>query len=377
MFTDFDREAMQRALELAARGLSTTDPNPRVGCVIAREARIVAEGWHERAGEAHAEVLALRAAAAQAAGATVYVTLEPCSHQGRTPPCVEALLAAGVARVVFAATDPNPQVNGRGAAALRDGGVAVEGGLLERESLELNCGFVKRMQHGRPWVRVKLAMSLDGRTALGTGESRWISGEVAREDVQQWRARSSAILTGIGTVLADDPRLDVRVPAEAAGQGVRQPLRVLLDRHLRTPPGARLLSGGGEVLVLTAQSSLKDVQSGMRLTAKGVRIETVPEENERLSLGAVLDRLGELEVNELQVEAGPTLAGELVRQSLVDELLLYVAPKLLGDEARPLVKLPEPLQMSEALGFALIETHQLADDLRLRLRPRVAAARPE
>jgi len=175
MFTDLDREAMQRALELAARGLSTTDPNPRVGCVIAREARIVAEGWHERAGEAHAEVLALRAAAAQAAGATVYVTLEPCSHQGRTPPCVEALLAAGVARVVFAATDPNPQVNGRGAAALRDGGVAVEGGLLERESLELNCGFVKRMQHGRPWVRVKLAMSLDGRTALGTGESRWIS----------------------------------------------------------------------------------------------------------------------------------------------------------------------------------------------------------
>jgi len=222
-------------------------------------------------------------------------------------------------------------------------------------------------------VRVKLAMSLDGRTALGTGESRWITGEAAREDVQQWRARSSAILTGIGTVLADDPRLDVR-PAEAAEPGARQPLRVVLDRHLRTPPGARLLSAGGEVLVLTAQSSLKDVQSGMRLTAKGVRIETVPEENERLSLGAVLDRLGELEVNELQVEAGPTLAGELVRQSLVDELLLYVAPKLLGDEARPLVKLPEPLQMSEALGFELIETHQLADDLRLRLRPRVAPA---
>src|SRR2546430_6762471 len=242
--------------------------------------------------------------------------------------------------LVYAATDPNPQVNGRGAAALRDGGVAVEGGLLERESLELNCGFVKRMQHGRPWVRVKLAMSLDGRTALGTGESRWITGEMARADVQQWRARSSAILTGIGTVLADDPRLDVR-PAEAAEQGARQPLRVVLDRHLRTPPGARLFSGGGEVLVLTVQSSLKDVQSGMRLTARGVRIETVPEENERLSLGAVLDRLGELEVNELQVEAGPTLAGELVRQSLVDELLLYVGPKLLGDKARPLVKLPE------------------------------------
>src|SRR5256885_492834 len=286
MFTDFDREAMQRALELAARGLASTDPNPRVGCVIAHEAGIVAEGWHERAGEAHAEVAALAAAGAQAAGATVYVTLEPCCHQGRTPPCVEALLGARVARVVYAATDPNPQVNGRGAAALRDGGVVVEGGLLERESLELNCGFVKRMQHGRPWVRVKLAMSLDGRTALGTGESRWITGEMARADVQQWRARSSAILTGIGTVLADDPRLDVR-PAEAAEQGARQPLRVVLDRHLRTPPGARLFSGGGEVLVLTVQSSLKDVQSGMRLTARGVRIETVPEENERLAPRAV------------------------------------------------------------------------------------------
>src|SRR2546423_2494963 len=298
MFTDFDREAMQRALELAARGLASTDPNPRVGCVIAHEAGIVAEGWHERAGEAHAEVAALAAAGAQAAGATVYVTLEPCCHQGRTPPCVEALLGARVARVVYAATDPNPQVNGRGAAAVRGGGVEVEGGLLEREALELNCGFVKRMREGRPWVRVKLAMSLDGRTALGTGESRWITGEAAREDVQQWRARSSAILTGIGTVLADDPRLDVRLPAEAAGQpgtaaeSPPQPLRLLLDSHLRTPPGARLLTGGGEVLILTAQSSLKDVQSGMRLTATAARIKSSPEVNGRLSLGAGLDRLG-------------------------------------------------------------------------------------
>src|SRR6266513_1037286 len=214
-FSELDREAMQRAL-------------------------IVGEGWHARAGAAHAEVTALEAAGAQAAGATVYVTLEPCSHHGRTPPCVEALLRARVARVVYAATDPNPEVNGRGAAALRAGGVAAEGGLLEREALELNCGFAKRMREGRPWVRLKLGMSLDGRTALATGESRWITGEAAREDVQHWRARSSAILTGIGTVLADDPRLDVRLPAEAAGQGVRQPLRVLLDRHLRTPPGARL-----------------------------------------------------------------------------------------------------------------------------------------
>lgn len=380
MFSEVDREAMQRALGLAARGLTTTDPNPRVGCVITHGERIVGEGWHERAGGDHAEVAALAAAGAQAEGATVYVTLEPCSHHGRTPPCVEALLHARVARVVYAATDPNPQVNGRGAAALRDGGIAVEGGLLEGEALELNCGFVKRMQQGRPWVRVKIAMSLDGRTALSGGKSRWISGEAAREDVQHWRARSSAILTGVGTVLADDPRLDVRLPAEAAGQGEtaaqppRQPLRVVLDSHLRTPPGARLLAGGGEVLILTAQTSLKDVQSGMRLTARGARIESAPEANGRLSLGAVLDRLGELEVNELQVEAGATLAGELVQQSLVDELLLYVAPRVLGNRARPLLALPEPASLTEASAFTLIETRQLGDDLRLRLRPRVAAA---
>ena len=379
-FSELDREAMQRALTLAERGLASTDPNPRVGCVIAQGERIVGEGWHERAGEVHAEVMALEAAGAQAAGATVYVTLEPCSHHGRTPPCVEALLRARVARVVYAATDPNPEVNGRGAAALRAGGVAVEGGLLEHEALELNCGFAKRMREGRPWVRLKLGMSLDGRTALATGESRWITGEAAREDVQHWRARSSAILTGIGTVLADDPRLDVRLPAEAAGQAgtaaesSRQPLRVVLDSHLRTPPGARLLTGGGEVLILTAQSSLKDVQSGMRLTARAARIESAPEVNGRLSLGAVLDRLGELEINELQVEAGPTLAGELVRHSLVDELLLYMAPRLLGDDARPLLELPAPSFLSEARAFTLIETRQLGEDLRLRLRPRVAPA---
>jgi diaminohydroxyphosphoribosylaminopyrimidine deaminase / 5-amino-6-(5-phosphoribosylamino)uracil reductase len=232
-------------------------------------------------------------------------------------------------------------------------------------------------------------MSLDGRTALATGESRWITGEAAREDVQQWRARSSAILTGIGTVLADDPRLDVRPPAaqpeaaaqsetaaqsDTAAQPPRQPLRVVLDSHLRTPPGARLLAGGGEVLIMTAQTSLKDVQSGMRLTARGVRIESAPEANGRLLLGAVLDRLGELEVNELQVEAGPTLAGELVRHSLVDELLLYVALRLLGDEARPLLELPAPAFLSEARAFTLIEVRQLGDDLRLRLRPRAAPA---
>src|SRR6266403_2020055 len=318
VFSDYDRLAMQRALSLAARGLTTTDPNPRVGCVIAHGTQTVAEGWHARAGDAHAEGVALRAAGEQAAGATVYVTLEPCCHHGRTPPCVEALTQAGVARVVYAATDPNPQVNGRGAEALRAAGVAVEAGLLEREALELNCGFVKRMQQGRPWVRLKLAMSLDGRSALASGTSRWISGEAARADVQRWRARSSAILT--------------------------------------------------------AMAALDDASAGAALSARGARIESVPVADERLVLGAVLDRLAELECNEVQVEAGATLAGELVRPSLVDELLLYVAPKLLGDKARPLFELPELRALNEAHAFTLIGTRQLGDDLRLRLRPGVEPA---
>jgi len=376
-FSDFDRWAMQRALELAARGLETTDPNPRVGCVIAHGEEVVGEGWHQRAGEAHAEIAALAAAAERAAGASVYVTLEPCSHQGRTPPCVDALIAARVKRVVYAATDPNPLVDGRGAEALSAVGVTVEGGLLEQEALELNCGFVKRMRHGRPWVRLKLAMTLDGRTALARGESRWITGEAARADVQYWRARSSAILTGVGTVLADNPRLDVRLHSEGGQQaqgdeeeeGARQPLRVVLDSRLRTPPEARLLAGGGEVLILTAQDSFKDVQHGMRLTQKGARIESAPEDNDRLSLEGVLGRLAELEVNELQVEAGPTLAGELVRLSLVDELLLYVSLKVLGNRARPLLALPEPATLDEAYGFNLIDTRMLGDDMRLWLRP--------
>src|SRR4029077_20363632 len=258
-------------------------------CVIVQDSRIVGEGWHERAGEAHAEVAALAAAGEQAAGATVYVTLEPCSHHGRTPPCVEALLRARVARVVFAAVDPNPEVNGRGAAALRDGGVEVEGGLLEREALELNCGFVKRMAEGRPWVRVKLAMSLDGRTALASGESRWITGEAARQDVQHWRAPSSAVLTGVGTVLADDPRLDVRLPDEP-GVVRRQPLRVVLDRQLRTPPDARLFKSPGEVLILTPLTPPED-PAATSLTARGARLESLPLDGERIALPAVLDRL--------------------------------------------------------------------------------------
>ncbi len=363
-FSEFDRSAMQRALALAARGLESTDPNPRVGCVIARGERIVGEGWHERAGEAHAEVAALRAAGAQAQGATVYVTLEPCSHHGRTAPCTLALTGARVARVVFAIADPNPKVNGEGAQALRSQGIAVEAGLMEEEARELNAGFFKRMQYGRPFVRVKLAMSLDGRTALADGTSQWISGEAARADGHAWRARSSAVLTGVGTVLGDDPQLNVRL----AGESRRQPLRVVLDTHLRTPVGARLLASEGEVLILTALSGL-DEQRAAALSERGARVESLPEAAAGLDLGAVLDRLAELEANEVLVEAGPTLAGQLLRQGLADELLLYVAPKLLGPQARPLVELPPLEALTLAPAFTLIEAQPVGADLRLRLRP--------
>jgi len=371
MFSDFDRFAMQRALTLGARGLETADPNPRVGCVIAQRGRVIAEGWHERAGEAHAEVAALRAAGEQAAGAAVYVTLEPCSHHGRTPPCVDALREARVARVVYAADDPNPLVNGQGAQALRAAGITVEAGLLEAEARELNVGFFKRMKQGVPFVRLKLAMSLDGRTALANGVSEWISGEAARADVQRWRARSSAILTGVGTILADDPRLSVRLPPPGDSREPRQPLRVVLDTRLRTPPGARLFSGGGEVLILTAPASPDDVRAA-NLSARGARVEALPASGARLDVAAVLARLGELEANEVLVEAGATLAGEFIALGLVDELLLYVAPRLLGPDARALVQLPRLTELDQAPQFSLFEMQQIGADVRLRLRPRAA-----
>jgi diaminohydroxyphosphoribosylaminopyrimidine deaminase / 5-amino-6-(5-phosphoribosylamino)uracil reductase len=372
-FSDFDRFAMQRALALAARGLESTDPNPRVGCVIAQRGRIIGEGWHERAGEAHAEVAALRAAGTQASGAAVYVTLEPCSHEGRTPPCVAALTAARVARVVYAVDDPNPRVNGQGAAALRAAGIAVETGLLAEEASELNAGFIKRMRHGRPFVRVKLAMSLDGRTALANGESRWITGEAARHDVQLWRARSSAVLTGIGTVLADDPRLDVRLAEEPGAGTRRQPLRVVLDARLRTPARSRMFDTGAEVLLLTTLTAA-DESRAAALTARGARIESLPAAVGGLALPAVLDRLGELELNEVLVEAGATLAGELLRQALADELLLYVGPRLLGPAARALVALPALDTLSDAPSFTVAEMRQIGEDLRLRLLPRAGTA---
>lgn len=363
----FDRLAMTRAHELAARGLETTHPNPRVGCVVARGTHIVGEGWHAYAGEPHAEVLALEAAGAAARGATAYVTLEPCAHHGRTPPCVDALIAAGIARVVFAVGDPHPAVDGKGAAALRAAGIGVEAGLMQKEARELNPGFFMRHERGRPFVRVKLAASLDGRTALAGGESRWITGEAARADVQRWRARSSAVMTGIGTVLADDPRLDVREPA-----GVRrQPLRVVLDTELRTPAHARLLAAPGEVIVMTCS---RDASRHAALAAKGVRIVPIVAAGAtpaaRVDLAAALAALAQLEVNELLVEAGPALAGAFIEAALVDELLLYVAPVLLGPQGRPLAALSEPRSLTDAPRFTIVEQAAVGEDVRLRLRPR-------
>ncbi len=355
-----DYRHMARALILARRGLYSTQPNPRVGCVLVRDGRIMGEGWHERAGESHAEVIALDAAGARARGATAYVTLEPCCHHGRTPPCTDALLSAGVARMVAAMRDPNPQVAGRGLDILRAAGVVVECGLLEAEARALNPGFIQRMTQSRPWVRVKLAMSLDGRTALASGESQWLTSEAARADVQRLRARSSAILTGIGTLLADDPSLNVRLP-EAVGQ----PLRVILDTDLRTPPTARTLHLPGSVAIFT---TVADPAAWAPLQAAGGEIVVAPRADRGLDLRAVMVELARRECNEIHVECGPTLAGALLQAELVDELVIYLAPVLLGDRAQGLFQLPELLQMPERWELEILETRAVGGDWRLTLR---------
>jgi diaminohydroxyphosphoribosylaminopyrimidine deaminase/5-amino-6-(5-phosphoribosylamino)uracil reductase len=356
-----DLRHMARAIKLAHRGLWTTDPNPRVGCVIADGERVIAEGWHELAGGAHAEAAALAIAGAAARGATAYVTLEPCCHHGRTPPCADALIAAGLRRVCYAIDDPNPRVSGGGATKLSAAGIEVTGGLLAAQARELNPGFLSRMERGRPWLRLKLAASLDGRTALANGQSRWITGDVAREDVQELRARSSAVMTGVATVLADDPRLDLRLPA-----ATRQPLRIVLDTHLRTPPTARIVAPPGQLLVLTASG---DAGRRSALEAAGARVELVPANADGLDLAAVMRQLGGLEINELQVESGPTLAGALLRAQLVDEMVLYLAPTLLGADAQPLVILSGVMSMAGRMEFAITDLRLVGRDVRILLRP--------
>jgi diaminohydroxyphosphoribosylaminopyrimidine deaminase/5-amino-6-(5-phosphoribosylamino)uracil reductase len=354
-----DRLHMDRALQLAARGLNTTDPNPRVGCVIVAAGRVVGEGWHVRAGEAHAEVLALRAAGPQARGATAFVTLEPCSHTGRTPPCTEALIAAGIERVVCAAVDPNPRVAGGGIARLRAAGIAASAGLGEQETRALNPGFFSRFERHRPYVRLKLAISLDARTAPASGARQWISGEDSRADVQAWRARSSAILTGAGTVRGDDPRLDVRL---AYGPWVRQPLRVLLDSMLACAAGAKIFAGDG-ALVFAAVDAPERAHAG-------ARIERVARAAGGVDLQAVMRRLAELEINELLVECGPRLAGAFLLAGLVDELVLYVAPSLLGADAAPLAHLSGLGGPGSLPAFEFRDVRRFGDDLRLLLAPK-------
>lgn len=363
-FTPFDEAAMRRALELAERGLYSTHPNPRVGAVLARDDEIVGEGWHERPGESHAEPNAIRAAGEKARGATAYVTLEPCSHHGRTPPCVDALLAAGVSRVVYAIGDPDPRVNGRGEKLLRQAGVAVQSGLLEREAEAINAGFLMRNRRGRPFIRLKSGASLDGGTALGNGASRWITSEESRADVQHWRAQSSAVLTSAATVRADDPRLDVRIDTP------RQPLRVVLDRRRQLDRKARILKPPGEVLVFTAATPRARVKPEGRLGA--ARMERVRVVRGHLDLARVVARLGELAINEVLVECGPRLAGAMFAAGLVDEWLLYLAPKLLGRGAKPLADLPRLTKLAAAREFDILETRPVGPDLRLRLRPRGA-----
>lgn len=354
-----DKAHMARALTLAARGLYTTDPNPRVGCVVVRDDRVLGEGWHVRAGEAHAEVLALRAAGPDARGATVYVTLEPCSHTGRTPPCADALIAAGVARVVCCTVDSNPRVAGRGIERLQAAGISVSVGILAAEARDLNVGFFSRFERGRPFIRLKLAMSLDARTAPASGGQAWISGEAARADVQVWRARSGAVLTGAGTVRTDDPRLDVRL---AYGSWVRQPLRVLLDPMLTCSVSAKLFHGHGALIFAATDAPVRAQDS--------VRVERLPRAAGGLDLHAVIRRLTELEINELLIECGPRLAGAFMLANLVDELVLYIAPALLGADAAPLMHVSGlgPPGSLPALEFK--DVQRIGADLRLILIPK-------
>ncbi len=351
-FSAADHAHMARALRLAERGLDTTTPNPRVGCVLVKDDLVVGEGWHQRAGEAHAEVHALRQAGAAARGATAYVTLEPCSHYGRTPPCADALIDAGITRVVVAMRDPNPLVAGEGLARLMLAGVQVSGGLLESEALSLNVGFISRMTRRSPWVRLKVAASLDGKTALNNGKSQWITGPEARRDAHAWRARSCAILTGYGTVRDDDPSLTVRdVPC------TRQPLRVVVDSRLETPPTAKVLAGGNTLIFAASAGSLP-----------GAEVVVLPNRAGKVDLAAMLRELGRRGINELLVEAGMRLNGSLLAEGLVDELLIYQAPILLGDSARGMFGLPELSDLAGAKRLNVIERRFVGSDQFLRAR---------
>ncbi|HUL93010.1 MAG TPA: bifunctional diaminohydroxyphosphoribosylaminopyrimidine deaminase/5-amino-6-(5-phosphoribosylamino)uracil reductase RibD [Burkholderiales bacterium] len=359
MFSVADREFMRQALQLAERGLYSTTPNPRVGCVIVRDGAVLATGWHEKAGLPHAEALALKAAGERARGATLYLNLEPCSHHGRTPPCADAIVAAGVGRVVAAMQDPNPKVSGAGFAKLRTAGIEVEHGLMEDEARELNIGFVARMTRGRPWVRMKIAASLDGRTALANGKSQWITGEAARADGHRWRARACAILTGHGTVRDDDPRLNVR--------GVdtpRQPLRIVVDSRFETPPSARVLKEG-KTLIAGAVRESKRIAA---LEKAGAETVIIPNDRGKVELFKLMEALARRELNEIHVEGGAKLNGSLLQAGVVDELLVYLAPSVIGDSGRGMFDLPEPTELSASTALKIREVERMGEDLRILAR---------
>ncbi len=361
---------MREALALAEHAIGLCEPNPRVGCLITgRDGSVIGRGHTQEAGSAHAEVMALRDAAARGAdvrGATVHVTLEPCAHHGRTPPCAEALVEAGVGRVVFAMEDPNPLVAGRGAARLRAAGIAIASGPCADEARALNIGFVSRMTRGRPWLRLKVAISLDGRSALANGQSHWITGEAARTDGHAWRRRAGAVLTGVGTVLEDDPRLDVRLVRSA-----RQPLRVVVDSRLETPAAARIVEPPGQVLVYAA--AVDDAARRQDLEARGVEVTFCPSLRGKVDLAAMLADLGARGVNELHVEAGEKLNASLLREGLVDELLVYIAPSLLGS-GRALAALGALERLDDRLAFRFHDVARIGDDLRCLLRPAATAS---
>lgn len=371
MFNDQDQRFMARAIELAERGLYTTAPNPRVGCVLVKDGQVIGEGWHQRAGEGHAEVNAIASVSDRSLtrGATVYVTLEPCSHTGKTPPCCQALITAGVGRVVSAMQDPNPQVSGRGHQVLQEAGISVASGLLEAQAAALNPGFIKRMQTGLPWLRLKLAMSLDGRTAMASGESQWITGPAARADVQRLRARSCAVVTGIGTIVHDNAALTVRAEElqlpDARRIASRQPLRVVLDSSLKIAPSARIFQQQGPVLIVAANDF-----SGRAplLQARGAEVVMLPGDDGKVDLQDFLRLLAGRQCNEVMVEAGSTLAAAFWQQGLVDAITVYMAPTLLGSRARPLLELPLDA-MSQQQRLLIDGITPVGDDWRIDARP--------
>lgn len=363
-YSALDYQYMARALYLAGRSLNSCDPNPRVGCVVVADGRVVGEAWHRRAGEPHAEILALQQAGDRAKSATAYVSLEPCCHTGRTGPCTEALIVAGISRVIFAATDPNPRVAGAGRQALSDAGIDVSGGLLADQAQQINRGFFSRMQRGRPFVCSKIAMSLDGRTALANGHSKWITSDASRADVQRLRARASAILTGSGTLTADNPRLTVRLDNDERWQ---PPPRVVLDSMLVTPPDARIVSDDAPTLIFAAANAPQERAAA--LLDAGAQVERAEYTGNGLDLHQVLETLASRGCNELLVEAGPCLNGALLQAGLLDELIVYQAPHLLGPAARPMFDIPELTAMDKRPGFRLLSTRRIGNDWRMRFLP--------